>query len=78
MQEVNMEKHWSAVCALILALGAFLHFNSVFAAESDGNLTGKFVLTEMVICVCFLYSNNPQIPSEKCMFVFFIPQHKVV
>lgn len=50
-----MEKHWSAVCALILALGAFLHFNSVFAAKPDGNLTGKFVLTEIIICVCVCF-----------------------
>lgn len=51
MQEVNMERHWSAVCALILALGAYVHFNTVFAAEADRNLTGKFVLTQTVICV---------------------------
>lgn len=44
-----MEKHWSAVCALILTLGAFVHFNIVFAAEADGILQGMFVLTQ--ICV---------------------------
>ena len=48
VQEVNMEKHWSAVCALILALSAVVHFDAVFAAEADRNLTGKFVWLEYV------------------------------
>ncbi|XP_033484350.1 WAP four-disulfide core domain protein 3 isoform X2 [Epinephelus lanceolatus] len=36
-----MEPHWSAVCALVLALGAFLHFDIVSAAGADGNKTAK-------------------------------------
>lgn len=42
-----MEKHWPAVCALILALGAIVLFS---AAEADRSLTGEFVLTYMVLC----------------------------
>lgn len=38
-----MEKHWSAVCALVLTL-AFVQFNiAVFAAALDGSSTGMFV-----------------------------------
>lgn len=60
-----MEKQWSAVCALILAFGAFVHLNTVAAAETDRNLTGKFALT-----VCLMYDLlNLLFPSEKCMFV---------
>ncbi|KAM3871954.1 WAP four-disulfide core domain protein 3 [Diretmus argenteus] len=34
-----MESHASVVCALTLALCAFVDFNIVFAAEADGNQT---------------------------------------
>ena len=50
---MNMEQHWTAVCALILALGAFVHFDIVSAAAADGNATGTFVLTSLVLCVMF-------------------------
>lgn len=56
-----MEKHRSAVCALILALGAFVHFNTVAAGEGDQNFTGKFVWNVKSAHLLF--------PFEKCMFV---------
>lgn len=46
-----MEKPWCAVCALILALGAFVHFNTVAAADADRDLKGTFVLTSVEMCV---------------------------
>lgn len=54
MSQVNMEKHWSTVCALVLTLGAFVHFDIVFAADVDGSLTGMFVFDSHSLYVFYV------------------------
>ncbi|XP_045912686.1 WAP four-disulfide core domain protein 3 isoform X1 [Micropterus dolomieu] len=65
-----MEKHWSAVCALIFTLGAFLHFNIVFAAEA-GNLTAKPGVCppkqgDLGLCAEFCSNDSDCAKNEKC------------
>ncbi|XP_034446245.1 WAP four-disulfide core domain protein 18 [Hippoglossus hippoglossus] len=36
-----MGKHWPAVFALILALGAYVHFDTAFAEEAERKTTSK-------------------------------------
>lgn len=65
MQEVNMEKHWSAACALIITLGVF-----VLAAEADGNLTGTFDSTQM--CPVYNLIDSPS-GTKVHVCLFFVP-----
>lgn len=41
-----MERHWSVVCVLVVALCAYLHFDTASADEADGCSTGRAVWTE--------------------------------
>ncbi|XP_008316926.1 WAP four-disulfide core domain protein 3 [Cynoglossus semilaevis] len=36
-----MERHWSVVCVLVVALCAYLHFDTASADEADGCSTAK-------------------------------------
>lgn len=40
VREVNMEKHWAAVCALILTLAALVHLDTVAASQADAASRG--------------------------------------
>ncbi|XP_008273955.1 WAP four-disulfide core domain protein 3 [Stegastes partitus] len=66
-----MEKHWSTVCVLIFVFGALGHFNTVLAAEADGNLTAKpgvcpRRLWGVGLCAEFCSSDRDCPDDEKC------------
>ncbi|KAF0036419.1 hypothetical protein F2P81_011731 [Scophthalmus maximus] len=68
VHEVNMEKHWSAVCALLLALGVCVHLDT---AEADHSLTAKSGVCPRRrwgsgLCAEFCFKDSDCPNDEKC------------
>ncbi|TNN87732.1 Antileukoproteinase [Liparis tanakae] len=68
-----MEQHWSTVGALLLALGAFVHYDIAFAAEADGNSTAKPGVCPIRLwgvgkCAEFCTNDTDCPKDEKCCY----------
>ncbi|KAG7519405.1 WAP four-disulfide core domain protein 18-like isoform X2 [Solea senegalensis] len=64
-----MEKHWSAVCALILVLGVYVHLDTAFAADTERSVTenpGKCPKRNWGMGLCAEFcTNDCDCPSNK-------------
>lgn len=76
MREVNMEKHWAALCALILVLSAMVDLDTVAASHADAASRGTSLLhpsnlqVEMWMCLFGFHLHSPFSPPA-CWLISF-------
>lgn len=62
-----MEKHGSALCALVLTLVAFLNFDIIVAASVGGGVKGMFIYMALVFVHIFIFI-GPLKKMHVCLF----------
>ncbi|XP_034393281.1 WAP four-disulfide core domain protein 2 isoform X2 [Cyclopterus lumpus] len=61
-----MEQHWSTVCALLLALSAFVHYGVAFAAQKSGVCPVPATGFGVGLCHHFCFNDMDCPETEKC------------